>query len=85
MTEPINRKPFILSLNELSGAFGDLGLLIPFSISLVIISGVNPVGLLVGIGVTNILLGLIYTYPIAIQPMKAIGTTAITENLNAAL
>ncbi|MHA2407819.1 MAG: putative sulfate/molybdate transporter, partial [Candidatus Ranarchaeia archaeon] len=84
MSEPINRKPFVFSLSELSGAFGDLGLLIPFSISLVLISGVNPVGLLFGIGITNILLGLIYTYPIALQPMKAIGTTAITEKFSAA-
>ncbi|MHA1916804.1 MAG: putative sulfate/molybdate transporter [Candidatus Ranarchaeia archaeon] len=79
----INKKPLDFSVKEFSGAFSDLGLLIPFSISLVVISGVDPVGLLVGIGLSNIIIGLIYSYPLALQPMKAIGSTAISEKFSA--
>ena len=66
-------------LQELAGAFGDLGTLIPFVIGYITINKMDPVGVLVAFGVFKIFVGLYFKTPVPIQPMKAIGTTAITH------
>jgi MFS superfamily sulfate permease-like transporter len=67
------------NLQELAGAFGDLGTLIPFLVGYITISKMDPVGVLVGFGVFKIIAGLYYKTPMPIQPMKAIGTAAISH------
>jgi len=67
------------NLQELAGAFGDLGTLIPFLVGYITISHVDPVGVLVGFGLFKIIAGLYFKTPIPIQPMKAIGTAAISH------
>jgi MFS superfamily sulfate permease-like transporter len=67
------------SLREAAGAFGDLGTLIPFLIGYLTIAGMDPVGVLVGFGVFKIAAGLYFKTPVPIQPMKAIGTAAISH------
>jgi predicted benzoate:H+ symporter BenE len=67
------------NLQELAGAFGDLGTLIPFLVGYITISHMDPVGVLVGFGLFKILVGLYFKTPIPIQPMKAIGTAAISH------
>jgi MFS superfamily sulfate permease-like transporter len=66
-------------LRELAGAFGDLGTLIPFVIGYITINKMDPVGVLVAFGVFKIFAGLYFKTPVPIQPMKAIGTAAITH------
>jgi MFS superfamily sulfate permease-like transporter len=66
-------------LRELAGAFGDLGTLIPFVIGYITINKMDPVGILVAFGVFKIFVGLYFKTPVPIQPMKAIGTAAITH------
>src|SRR5574341_2315614 len=66
-------------LQELAGAFGDLGTLIPFVIGYITINKMDPVGVLVAFGLFKIFVGLYFKTPVPIQPMKAIGTTAITH------
>ena len=66
-------------LQELAGAFGDLGTLIPFLVGYITISKMDPVGVLVAFGLFKIFVGLYFKTPVPIQPMKAIGTTAITH------
>src|SRR5947209_18044227 len=67
------------NLQELAGAFGDLGTLIPFLVGYITISKMDPVGVLVGFGLFKIIVGLYFKTPVPIQPMKAIGTAAISH------
>jgi MFS superfamily sulfate permease-like transporter len=72
-------------LAELSGAFGDLGTLIPFIVAYVSIVKMDPTGILLGFGVALIVAGLYYQTPFPVQPMKAIGTAAITQTAGAVM
>jgi MFS superfamily sulfate permease-like transporter len=67
------------TLNETAGAFGDLGTLIPFLVGYLTIAKMDPVGVLVAFGLFKIFAGLYYKTPVPIQPMKAIGTAAISH------
>ena len=66
-------------LREFAGAFGDLGTLIPFVVGYITVSKMDPVGVLVAFGLFKIFAGLYFKTPVPIQPMKAIGTAAITH------
>jgi MFS superfamily sulfate permease-like transporter len=67
------------TLREFGGAFGDWGTLIPFIIGYVSIVGLNPTGIFLTLGVTNIILGLRFNLPLPVQPQKTIGTIAISD------
>lgn len=62
---------------EWSGAFGDLGTLVPFLLAYVTVVGVAPAGMLLGFGAALIATALYYRTPMAVQPMKAIGAVSI--------
>jgi hypothetical protein len=64
--------------SELAGAFGDLGTLIPFLVGYITVAHVDPTGVLVAFGLFKIFAGLTFKTPVPIQPMKAIGTAAIS-------
>jgi MFS superfamily sulfate permease-like transporter len=72
-------KGFEFSLRELAGSLGDFGTLIPFTVGYIVLCGFDPTGLLVGIGVTNIFLALVYRLPLPVQPKKVIGSVALAE------
>jgi hypothetical protein len=67
------------NLQEFAGAFGDLGTLIPFVVGYITINHMDPAGILVGFGIFKLWAGLYFKTPVPIQPMKAIGTAAITQ------
>jgi MFS superfamily sulfate permease-like transporter len=64
-------------LRELSGAFGDLGTLLPFLAGYVSVVGMDPGGVLVPLGLFAILGGVWFRTPVPVQPMKAIASAAI--------
>ncbi len=64
---------------ELAGAFGDLSTMIPFVLIYINLLNFNPAAILFGFGLTNIIVGWFFKTPIPVQPMKAIGTAAITH------
>ena len=70
-------------LQELAGAFGDLGTLIPFVVAYISIVKMNPAGILLSFGSALIVVGLAYKTPFPVQPMKAIGAVAITQTIGA--
>jgi MFS superfamily sulfate permease-like transporter len=74
-SRPANR----FDLPEWAGAFGDLGTLIPFVAAYIAILNINPNGLLVAFGVALIAVGYIYRTPFPVQPMKAIGASAVSQ------
>ena len=67
------------NLREAAGAFGDLGTLIPFLVGYLTIARMDPVGVLVAFGLFKVVVGLYFKTPLPIQPMKAIGTAAISH------
>lgn len=68
-----------LTSGELSGAFADLGVLIPLEASLIALNGLNPTTTLLGIGVIYIAAGLYFGIPMPVQPLKAFSAIAIAS------
>jgi MFS superfamily sulfate permease-like transporter len=64
-------------LSEASGAFGDLGVLIPFVTAYLAIVGMAPQSVLVPIGLASIAAGLWFRTPFPVQPMKLIGASVV--------
>ncbi len=69
----------IYNTTEFAGAFGDLGTLIPFVVGYIVVNKLDPVGILVSLGILKIFVGLYFKTPVPIQPMKAIGASAISN------
>src|SRR5215469_15218284 len=69
-----------VAFREWSGAFGDLGTLVPFLLAYVAVLKVDPAGILLTFGVSMIVVGLVYRTPFPVQPMKAIGSVAATHS-----
>lgn len=67
------------NLTEFGGALGDWGTLIPFIIGYISIVGLNPAGVFLCLGITNIVLGIKFNLPLPVQPQKTIGTIAISQ------
>lgn len=66
---------------ELAGSMGDLGTLLPLAIGMILINGLNPVGLFFAIGFYYIIAGLYFGVTVPVQPMKVIGAYAIATGL----
>lgn len=69
----------VYNASEFAGAFGDLGTLIPFVVGYIVVNKIDPVGILVSLGILKIYVGLYFKTPVPIQPMKAIGASAIAN------
>jgi xanthine/uracil/vitamin C permease (AzgA family) len=76
---------FEFNMRELGGAMGDFGTLFPLAIGYIVVCGVNPSGLLVMMGLANIMTGLVYRLPMPIEPMKVLAVVAIAEQWPASL
>ena len=72
-------RDFEFNLRELAGSMGDFGTLFPLAIGYFAVNGLNPAGLLVMMGLTNIITGVLYRLPMPIEPMKVLAVTAITQ------
>ena len=85
---PVDRPPDTAAgrgrrLGEISGAFGDVGMLLPHAIGAITIAGLAPLGVLFGYGAFLIGTGLFYGLPLAVQPMKAVSAVMLTSGLDA--
>jgi predicted benzoate:H+ symporter BenE len=77
---PENQHPnFEFNLRELAGSMGDFGTLFPLAIGFIAVNGLNPAGLFIMLGLTNIALGLIYRLPMPLQPKKVVAVAAIAQ------
>jgi len=70
---------FEFNLRELSGSMGDFGTLFPLAIGYIAVCGLNPAGLLVTMGLANIVTGIVYRLPMPIEPMKVLAVVAIAQ------
>lgn len=72
----MNQK-IVFNRMEVAGSLGDLGTLLPIAIAMVLLNGLSPTGVFLGIGVFYILSGLYFGLTVPVQPMKVIGAYAI--------
>jgi len=70
ITDNRHHPDFEFNLRELAGSMGDFGTLFPLAVSYIAINGMNPAGLFIMLGLTNIALGLIYRLPMPLQPKR---------------
>lgn len=70
---------FEFNLRELAGSMGDFGTLLPLAIGYITVCKMNPAGLLVMMGLANIVTGLVYRLPMPIEPMKVLAVMAIAR------
>ena len=70
---------FEFSIRELAGSMGDFGTLLPLTVGYITVCGMNPTGLLVMLGLTNVVTGLVYRLPMPLQPMKVLAVVAIAQ------
>jgi sulfate permease, SulP family len=68
---------------EIAGSLGDLGTLLPIAIGMILINGLNPMGMFFSIGVYYILSGMYFGVTTPVQPMKVIGAYAIATSMTA--
>lgn len=68
-----------LGLQELAGAFGDLGIFVPFVVAYISVVRMDPGAVLLAFGVALIAAGLAFRTPFPVQPMKAIGAAASVQ------
>lgn len=68
-----------LSISEISGAFGDLGTLIPITIDMTKKGVLQPCVSFFWGGIANIVAGLYWDMPMPVQPMKTIATVVSSK------
>ena len=69
--------------HELAGSLGDLGTFLPLLVGMVAQNGLDFSAALFFAGLFNVVTGLVFAIPMAVQPMKAIAAVALTEGLTA--
>ena len=73
---------FRFNLEEMAGALGDCGTLIPIVFGAAIVSNLNLGYILLFFSLWYILTGIYYKMPVPVQPMKVIGAIVIAEGLS---
>ena len=83
------RSPDVLGLRfnlaELSGSLADLGVLLPLTLALITLNGVNATSAFVVIGLAYLLNAFVYRLPIPVQPLKSLSATALALGLSASV
>ncbi|WP_419785030.1 putative sulfate/molybdate transporter [Pseudodesulfovibrio sp.] len=73
--------PIRLNRYELAGSLGDLGVLLPMAAGLIMVNGMAPQRLFLGVGLFYIAAGLYFRTTVPVQPMKVISSMAIAMAL----
>ena len=73
---------FRFNAEEIAGAVGDYGTLIPIVLGVAIVSNVNLGYILLFFSIWYIITGIYYRMPVPVEPMKAIGVIVIAEGLD---
>ena len=73
---------FRFNLQEIAGAVGDYGTLIPIVLGMALVSDINLGPVLLCFSAWYIITGIYYRMPVPVEPMKAIGAIVIAERLS---
>ncbi len=76
-----NIKSLRINRQEIAGSLGDMGTFIPLLVGMVSLNGLNVASALFFAGIFNVITGILFGIPMAVQPMKAIATVAISQGL----
>ena len=76
----MKHKDFEFSFRELGGSMGDFGTLLPLVVAYIAVNRMDPVGVFVMLGLTNIAAGLVYRLPMPLQPKKVIAAVGIAQH-----
>jgi len=68
---------------ELAGSLGDLGTLLPLSIGMILINGLDPTGLIMTVGLFYMVSGLYFKVTCPVEPMKVISAYAVATGISA--
>lgn len=66
---------------ELSGSVGDIGTDFPLVVAMIIAAGLHTPSVLIVFGLMQIFTGLIYKMPMPVQPLKAMATIVISQQI----
>src|SRR5256885_16903935 len=67
--------------HEIAGSLGDMGTFLPLLVGMTAHNGLDFASALFFAGLFNVVTGLAFAIPMAVQPMKAIAAVALTEGL----
>jgi sulfate permease, SulP family len=68
---------------EFAGSLGDLGTILPLAVGMILINGLNPLGLFVSVGLFYVFAGLYFRVTSPVEPMKVIAAYAIATGITA--
>lgn len=68
--------------NELAGAFGDIGTDLPLVVGVILTAKLDSASALIMFGTMQVLTGLVYGLPMAVQPLKAMAALVIAQRLS---
>jgi hypothetical protein len=71
-------------LQELNGALGDIGTLLPLALGCIALAGMPAMQVLGGFGLFYVVTGIVYRLPVPVQPMKAIAAVAMVADVSPA-
>jgi SulP family sulfate permease len=83
MTRVIEKK-YRFDRMELAGSLGDLGTLLPLALGMIVLNKLHATNVFFLVGLFYIVAGHYFGTPIAVQPMKVIGSYAIAVGLTPA-
>ncbi|MBI5157567.1 MAG: hypothetical protein HZA58_06070 [Acidimicrobiia bacterium] len=70
------------TIGDLSGAVGDLGVMVPLVAALVLVNGLDPGAVLIAAGALVIAAGVVFRIPFPVQPLKALTALAVAQSLS---
>jgi hypothetical protein len=68
--------------NELSGAFGDVGTVVPLIVGLLMVTGMDGARVFIAFGLMQVLTAVVYGIPMPVQPLKVAAIIVITQKLS---
>lgn len=70
-----------MRMGDVSGAVGDLGVLVPLAAALIVVNGLDPGSVLMMAGALVVTAGLVFRVPFPVQPLKALTALAVAQGL----
>ncbi len=68
---------------EVAGSLGDLGTLLPLAMGMILVNGLDPLGIFLSVGLFYMISGVYFGVTVPVQPMKVIGAYAIATSMSA--